>query len=314
MGRQNGNGNAATLPARQDFNQPPARQATPQREFQSLINGSKERLADVLPKYLTPERIIRVSLAAYNRKSEIQKCDPLSILNSIILAAQFGFEVDSPLQHAYLIPYKGMCTLQIGYRGFIDLARRSQEYRAIEAVEVFEGDGFEFFRDPQPRVRHTPSLADDPGKMTHVYAYAITKGGEPVVEFMSRGQVEVIRRASKMPDSLMWKSYFGEGAKKTALKRMLKRQPMTIEMADAITLDNESEGDARIGNGQSSAPQLRGTAGLKAQLAGPEPEFTTDQGVERPVYSEAEPETAPADPDPDDLAGLESEGRETGED
>lgn len=302
---------AGTLPARQSppTSQAPAR-VTPANDFRKLIEGSEDRLRAILPKHMTPERIIRLSLAAYNRKTELHRCSALSILNAIIQSSQLGLEADSPLGHAYLVPYGDACTFQIGYKGFIELARRSQAYRVIEAVEVFEKDVFSFYRDPQPRVEHRPSLDDNPGKMTHVYAYAILASGDPIVEMLPRSVVEKIRGASKSKNSLMWNSYFGEGAKKTAIKRLLKRQPMTIEMADAVTHDDSLNGDERIEDGRHQTSLPRGTAGLKTQLAppAPEPEFDVEAGVDRPVYSE-----------PDDLLdemldAEEDEGRMTGED
>ena len=294
---------AANLPAERTAATTPAKPS--KNDFRSLIETSGPRLSDVIPammrKHLTPERIIRISLAAYSRKEELRKCEPLSILNAIIQAAQLGFEADGPLGHAYLVPYAGQCTMQIGYKGFCDLARRTAGYDLIDSRLVFAKDVLSLEYTPSPDFRHTPHLGPDPGLVTHAYAYAYLKGSDrPIFEIMTAKELTKVRNSSRSANSPAWKTWEGEMQKKIPLKRMLKDQPLSIELADAIAYDNEVNGSAEIAQ-ERRATLPRGTEGLRQQLAPPEPEaepeFTTEQGVEQPLRSEDDAIDLPEDPD-----------------
>lgn len=255
--------------------------------------------------------MVRLTLAAVNRSGDLVNCSQLSILNVLMQSSQLGLELNSPLGHAYIVPYKGQATFQLGYRGMIELARRSGEFKVVEARAVHGRDVFSIRYDPEPVLDHVPYLGeDDPGEITHVYAYARLKSGGLAFEMMTSNQVDRIRNGSVSANSPAWKNHWGEMAKKVVMKRLLKRQPCSIEMADAIDLDNEYDGQSAIAV-DSQRQLTRGTAGLKQRLgldSPEEPSFDASEGVGRPVYSE------PDDADLPEAAAGEMEGRQTGED
>jgi len=71
---------------------------------------------------------------------ELQKCEPRSILVSAMHAASLRLSVDSSQGQAWIIPYKGKATFQLGYRGVYELALRTNLYRFINVVDVYEGE------------------------------------------------------------------------------------------------------------------------------------------------------------------------------
>jgi recombination protein RecT len=208
--------------------------------IKTLLEGSRERIADVLPAFLTPERMIRVTLAAVHRNPKLLQCTPLSILHSMMQASELGLEPNTALQHAYLIPYKNECTFQVGYRGLIELALRTGLFAKIEGRAIFAADTFRLAYDPEVQFHHEPCLEADPGPLIHAYAYARLKGdyGPPAFQIVSRAQVEAARAQSRAPDSLMWTKFYDQGAIKVALRRLLKTQPSSVELARALEIDH----------------------------------------------------------------------------
>ena len=99
------------------------------------------QLKAALPQHLTPERVLRVArTAAMDHK--LAACNRDSVILGIIEASQLGLEVNSPLQQAYLIPYANQATLQIGYKGLMDLARQSGLVQRIWAQVVYSNEHF----------------------------------------------------------------------------------------------------------------------------------------------------------------------------
>ena len=99
--------------------------AKPAKTEPTLVTMIKARQADIakaLPANITPERFTRVVLNAVNTTKDLMNCDPMSFLGAMMSSAQLGLEPNTPLGQAYLIPYKGKATFQLGYKGLLDLA------------------------------------------------------------------------------------------------------------------------------------------------------------------------------------------------
>lgn len=205
-------------------------------------------IKDVVPKHLTPERMIKLVAASASRQPEILECTPLSIVQSLIIASSAGLELNTPLGMAYLVAYKNNKTqtreaqLIIGYRGLLELARRSGMLSSIEAHVVHERDGFEIKFGFDPKLDYEPYLgAGDAGAPIAVYAAAHLKDGGRQMEVMRIADVEKIRARSKAGNYGPWVTDYEEMCKKTVLKRLCKLLPMSIEMSAAVAADNAAE-------------------------------------------------------------------------
>lgn len=71
---------------------------------------------------------------------QLQRCTPESILISAMRAASLRLSVDPAQGQAWIIPYKGKATFQLGYRGIYELAMRTHLYRFIHVSEIYEGE------------------------------------------------------------------------------------------------------------------------------------------------------------------------------
>lgn len=229
------------------------------------LSAKKDYLAKCLPKHLTAERVIKVAIIAASKTPLLLNCTPESFVLAVIQASQLGLEAGSPLGEAYLVPYKDQCTLIVGYRGLIALARRSGEIEAIEAHVVHAKDTLKLSYGLDAELVHTPwmptppenldELTDaahaewertaHPGPMTAVYAVARLKGGVRQVEVMTRAEVDAIRKRSRASGSGPWVTDYEEMAKKTVVRRLAKYLPMSIEMASALDdADRRERGEA----------------------------------------------------------------------
>lgn len=213
------------------------------KNMKDWIVAMKPQIEAALPSVITPERFTRMALTAVSSNPKLANCTPKSFMGALMNAAQLGLEPNTPLGQAYLIPYKNKgvdeVQFQIGYRGMIELAHRSGEFRNIEARVVYENDTFEYEYGLEPKLVHKPAMSDR-GKPIYYYGvYTLVNGGFGF-EVMSKEDVEIHKnKYSPAAGSKYspWSTNFDEMAKKTVLKRTLKYAPIKTEFARKISED-----------------------------------------------------------------------------
>ena len=201
----------------------------------------KEQCAAALPKHLTADRFARVALTALTRNPKLQDCTRESLLRCLMDCSALGIEPDG--RRAHLIPYKDQCTLIIDYKGLIELVRRSGDVAAIRAETVCENDGFDW---ENGNITHRIDWRKSRGEVQAVYAEARLASGETQTAVMTLDEVNGIRDRSqgysyavKGGKSHPWITDWGEMAKKTALRRLIKLLPLSVEIADAVERDDD---------------------------------------------------------------------------
>jgi recombination protein RecT len=212
-------------------------------QTRALLNQSKEQIKLALPKHLDVDRVMRTAMTEVNKNTYLQKCNPLSVVGSVIQASELGLEVGSALGHAFLVPYGDKAQLIVGYKGLLSLARRSGNIKTITARAVYENDEFEYRYGLADEIKHKPAL-NDPGPMVAVYAIALFKDGGHQFEVMSVEEVEKIRKRSKAGNSGPWKTDPEEMSRKTVIRRLFKYLPMSVEdnqVLKAVGLDEEAD-------------------------------------------------------------------------
>jgi recombination protein RecT len=214
--------------------------------FPEMLNTYKGEIARALPKHLNADRLARIALTSFRQTPALGKCDPRSVFASVIQASQLGLE-PGLLGQAYLVPYGNQCQLIPGYQGLIDLALRSGRVVSLQAHAVHDKDTFEYELGATPMLKHKPSMADDRGPIIAFYAVAKLSNGEPVFEVMSRSDVDkVMHKSQSKGNSGPWKDHYEQMGRKTAIRRLFKFLPKSVEMAQAMTLDAvASEGKAQ---------------------------------------------------------------------
>lgn len=216
-----------------------------------LFDKARPQILQALPSHLksNPDRLRSIALTECRKTPKLRECDPISFLGAIIQAAQLGLE-PGPLGHYWLVPKRVAGNWEvvgmIGYRGMIDLARRSGQIESITAEVVRAGDEFSYELGLTPSLHHIPY--DDDGDLTHVYAVARLKGGGAQFAVMSRKAVDRVKGGAVAGQSGPWLSHFEEMARKTVIRRLFKLLPISIELARAIDIDERAELGADQGN------------------------------------------------------------------
>ena len=118
------------------------------------------KVVNALPTHLNAERMRRLYLTVFNNSPALKACNPASVIGCLLKSAQLGLEPDGG--KLYLIPRGGECTVQIGYQGYIELARRSGQIAAIEANLVYESDDFSIAYHLDSKFEHRPNLRRTP--------------------------------------------------------------------------------------------------------------------------------------------------------
>ena len=211
-----------------------------------LSDNFKKQLALAVPKHLNADRMARIAATEVRKNPALLRTEPTSFLGSVMQAAQLGLEPGSALGQAYLVPYGNQCQLIIGYKGMIDLARRSGQVLSLNAYAVREGDDFSFQLGLKPDIHHVPSLEADRIKkpITYVYAVATLKGGGYQFEVMSRAEIEAVKAKTKSKN--IWNSYPEEMAKKTVIRRLFKYLPVSIEALEITNADAKREAGEKV--------------------------------------------------------------------
>ncbi len=210
--------------------------AAKQQTIMQLFESRKASIAAVMPKHLTPERLLKIALSCTARTPTLLACTPSSLLLAVMQSAELGLEAGGLLGEAYLVPYKDEAKLIIGYRGLIKLARQSGQLSSLEAYVVRKQDTFAIEFGLEPRLVHMPYLQGVPKDedIVAVYAIARFKDGARQVDVMTRAEVDSIRDRSKAGKDGPWVTDFAEMAKKTVVKRLAKYLPLSPELVRAI--------------------------------------------------------------------------------
>ena len=296
---------------------------SPFNRIRDLLERSTAKFAQVIPKHLSAERLVRVTLACIGKTPKLLECTETSLLNSVMQAAQLGLEPTGVLGSAYLVPYNNKikdengkerwvmeCQLIPGYRGLIDLARRSGQIESIEAHVVHANDRFRCKYGLDPVLEHEPAWEGDPGPFKAVYAIAKLKDGGKQIEVMTKAQVEEIKSKSKASKFGSWVDHFDEMARKTVVRRIAKYLPLTTELSDALELDNEALDMAEAASAASAVG--KGVEGLKSLVRANE--ATVDAAAEpEPPHDPRTGEVRDSAPSSEEQAEIAAREREESE-
>lgn len=221
------------------------------KTLSEALKKASGSLSAVAARMVTPDKLIKIAVAAAQRTPLLLECSPSSIVRAVIQGAELGLVPGSALNQAYLVPFKNKNTqaweaqLIISAQGLAELAYRSGMVSFVDVDVVYEGDEFEFSKGLNPELRHVPKgVTSDPAKITHAYIIVALKDGGKVFRVMTRADIErlkqrspSVRGGSRSP----WDTDYAEMARKSVAKNGFKYVPKCIEVARAIALDNAAE-------------------------------------------------------------------------
>ena len=207
----------------------------------------------------------------YQSDGALQKCDPNRVVLEALKAATLKLPINKQLGFAYIIPYNNVPTFQLGFRGLIQLAQRSGQYRYINADVVCEGESVNYNRITGMLEISGTAKSETP---VGYFAYFQLLNGFEKCVYWTREKVEAhAKRYSKAwskADS-PWHTNFDAMALKTVLKTIISKYGvMSVEFANAIandSVDDRIEAEvAQNANGQPIVLPTGAAPALEAAL------------------------------------------------
>ena len=174
-----------------------------------------------------------------NSDTNLQKCDGMSVIASCMVAATMDLPVDKNLGYAWVVPYGSRAQFQMGYKGYIQLALRTGQYKAINVVEIREGE-LVSWNPLTEEIEVDFSKRESDAVIGYAGYFKLINGFEKTVFWTKE---EVNNHANKFSKTVnsknsVWKSNFDAMAKKTVLRNLLSKWGiLSIEMQKAYTAD-----------------------------------------------------------------------------
>lgn len=286
----------------------PGRAIRPADEFRVQLSNLGGEIGNALPPHIPVERFMRVVLTAVNGNPDLLKCDRRTLFESSMKAAQDGLLPDG--RDGALVKFGNAVQWMPMVGGILKKVRNSGELLSISAHVVYAADRFLYRLGDDETIEHEPAMIGDRGKPVAVYAIAKTKDGGIYREVMSVADVEKVRSVSRAKNAGPWVQWWDEMARKTVIRRLAKRLPMSTDLDDLIRRDDELYD---FGGARDAAPPQE--TGLRARLAAARQEAPAE-GFTRAMEMEPEPveyaEHTPADDGQEqDAAGFDDRAPET---
>lgn len=219
-----------------------------QKTIFDVIQAGAKQFATALPKHINSDRFVRIAITTIRQNPKLAQCNQESLLGALMVSAQLGLE-PGVLGQCYLIPYGRECQFQIGYKGMIELLRRSGQLKDIYAYSVYENDEFEMTYGLDRDLKHKPNLQNK-GNFIGCYCVAVLKDDARAFEYMTKEEIEAHgKKFSKTYGNGPWKTDFEAMAHKTVVKKMLKWLPVSVEFLEMANKDEKifKVADEKIG-------------------------------------------------------------------
>lgn len=201
-------------------------------------------LKAALPAHVTVEKFSRVAMTAIQNDPNLLQADRRSLFGAVVRLAQDGLLPDG--REAALVIFntkdgnnwiKKVQAMPM-IAGVLKKIRQSGEVAKISAQCVYENDVFEQRLGYDEDVHHVPPALGKPrGDIIGAYATAVLKDGTKLLEVMDLDQINQVRAVSKTGQKGPWADWFSEMARKTVMRRLSKRLPMSTDVEDFILRD-----------------------------------------------------------------------------
>ena len=215
---------------------------TPVQKMKSIINADsvqeqfRNALKDGAPLFIAS------LIDIYSNDKSLQKCSPQAVIMEALKAATLRLPINKNLGFAYIVPYGNEPQMQIGYKGYIQLAQRTGQYKYINADVVYEGE-----LKGHNKVTGELDLSGEPksDKVVGYFAYIeLVNGFKKSMYWTKEKVIAHAKRYSKSYSNKnsAWQSNFDEMALKTMLRNLLSKYGvMSVEMMNAFTADSADE-------------------------------------------------------------------------
>lgn len=215
------------------------KQLAPIEAFKIDLAKLQPEIKKLLPEHITIERFERVVLTAAQMSPRILECDKKSLFNACLRAASDGLLPDG--REGAIVPYGSDAQWMPMVYGIFKKMRNSGEVSSNAANIVHKNDKFKYWVDDSgEHIMHEPDPFSDRGEAVGVYSMVNTKDGSAYIDVMSKNEVMAARAVSKSKNNSPWEGPFKyEMWKKTSVRRLSKRVPMSAEVERVIQANDD---------------------------------------------------------------------------
>lgn len=226
--------------------------APARRDWRVSLETAAPEMAAALPAHVTIDRFKRILASAIGTNNDLKRAvteNPQSVWSSAMAAAKDGLLPDGREAALVVFNTKVKCNDGISRKlataqympmigGILKMMRQSGEVESLSAHVVHEKDHFDYELGDNEFISHKPALADDRGQMIACYAILKTKDGGIYREIMGRSQVMAVKNIARAKEGPWTGPFEGEMWKKTVLRRLAKRAPLSTDIIDLIQRDD----------------------------------------------------------------------------
>jgi recombination protein RecT len=273
--------------------------ARPLDTLRGMLEKAAPKFAEVAPKYMKVERLVRLVLSNASRNPKVLECTPDSVLLFCMRCSESGFDVIGA-GGAWAVPYWnskiGKMELQYipDYRGLVNAAKRADCIKDAYAEVVRENDEFDYSLGLDPTLTHRPARGER-GELECAYCVMVFPDDTKRFVVMDAGEINGIRSRSKARDGGPWVTDEAEMWKKTVVRRAMKPfAGASPELDAAIEYDNEATGlvDVQAAVSRQPIQPTRealpdSTPAPEATSAAPEPSTQSATPTPPPAAEEA---------------------------
>lgn len=182
-----------------------------------------------LPSHITVEKFTRVAMTAIQNNAQLANADRASLFGSIVRLAQDGLLPDG--REAAIVMFGQQAQAMPMIAGILKKIRQSGDVSYVSAQIVYSNDHFEWTLGFDETIDHRPAPLDqEPGEPIAAYAVAVLKDGSRLLEVMRKSEIEKVRNVSRAKGNGPWVQWWGEMARKTVMRRLSKRLPMSTDI------------------------------------------------------------------------------------
>lgn len=216
----------------------PPKALKPIDEFRQALTKGEGEIKKALPPHITAEKFNRVVITALQNNPSLLDLNRASLFNACMKAAADGLLPDG--KEAALVPFQGNIQYTPMIGGILKKIRNSGELASITSQVIHKNDKFRYWVDIDgEHIEHEPLLFGDRGEAIGVYALAKTKDGAIYIEPMTKEQVMAVKKVSRAKAGPWSGDFEHEMWKKTAMRRLSKRLPMSTDLEQVIHRDDE---------------------------------------------------------------------------
>ena len=244
-----------------DLTKPATTSSTPARQPQQktgLATVIRSKIANTLAGK-KGEQFVTDVVTLVNNNPQLAKCDQVSLIAACLQAQTLNLSLNRNMGQAWIVPFEDrkngrtMATFQIGYKGYVQLAIRSGQYRKLNVLAIKEGELVHW--DPLFEDIEVELIADEKER-----AKAPTIGYYAMFEYINGFRKAVYWSRERMKEHAMqysqafrtdtakgwstsfWTRDFDAMAVKTMLRQLISKWGiMSVEMQSALEADGRME-------------------------------------------------------------------------